>query len=165
MVLIVVVVIFWFLLMLIILACLFCIVVFWGYLYKNFVSIKTRKKKYICCQWHPQSALKPTTIVCDEKDALEFAFEMEVEFGSQKKSNVEVHVAWELLFCRSKPTKMHGIHLIIIHQVFGHYFVINDDAIVKSYNPWMMWCIVCQFTPHEHDAKILTQGKSKGLVR
>jgi hypothetical protein len=40
--------------------------------------------------------LKPTTIVCDEKDALEFAFEMEVEFGSQKKSNVEIHVAWEL---------------------------------------------------------------------
>lgn len=79
--------------MLIFLACLFCIVVFWGYWYKN---IKTRKNIYICCQWHPQSALKPTTIVCNEKDTLEFALEMEVEFGSQKKSNVEVHATWEL---------------------------------------------------------------------
>jgi hypothetical protein len=48
------------------------------------VGIKTRKYIYICCHWHPQNALKLTTIVCDEKDALEFAFEMEVEFGSQK---------------------------------------------------------------------------------
>jgi hypothetical protein len=95
----------------------------WRLFIKKITGIKTRKYIYICCHWHPQNALKPMTIVCDEKDALEFAFEMEVEFGSQKNLMLKYMQLRSFSFRSFKPTKMHGIHLIIIHQVIGHFLL------------------------------------------
>jgi hypothetical protein len=43
-------------------------------------------------------------------------------------------------------------------------FVVNDGALKKSYNPYIMCHVLFHPTTLEHDIGILNQGKNMGLV-
>jgi hypothetical protein len=85
------------------------------------------------------NATQPITIISCDEDDIDLMFQSKIELGTPKASNVDIDATWEILI----PKLVANRNLWSTNHQTLTYWVVNESAIVNTYNPKMMCCFVC----------------------